>query len=342
MTTDTVPSAEPSRVETLLADLAEKYHKPDPSNIALGAQRFEFVLNARIVPFVGMNAFLAAGVALHQIYSNHLVPLFFCYLTAAFGVLVRIYWRRDQVSDTSAMHFSAVSTFLLAAILTIQIAPVAFVLCLLLSYGLTALVRQSKIPQTSVPIYVIYLPILLADLQKEQGFRLGVELLALIPMGFLFAGKRFRVATSAVIFSGLLTAGLESSEKTDFIFVLLLLLLVCLVVWYEIYIPKTDYSNLRAAIDHASFLLLSGLAILATHFSSFEPMIWTWAVLVAFYEMVQILREAAGDPTRVGAIGVALVIAVWATRTSIQEGVVIAASLVIAALMNIAAVLLAK
>src|ERR1700722_15161047 len=117
MTDKPAPESQPDKFEQLLADLEGKYDKPDPGNIALGANRFEQILNSVILPFVGVNAFLFGGIALRRIDPNYILALFLCYLSAAILLLAWIYTHRNRVPEIPTVFLSAVPTFLIAAAL---------------------------------------------------------------------------------------------------------------------------------------------------------------------------------------------------------------------------------
>ena len=211
---------------------------------------------------MGVNAFLGGGIALHELHPAHAAIFLLCNFAASILLAVWIFSRRDQLATVPTVFLSAVPTFLLAAFLGIPIPPIVLVLSLLVTYGFTTLVYQSKISQTAVPIYAIYLPILLSSLHAGPTFRVLIEFLAILPMIILFISKRFRVATSAVILSGVLTGG-GAAENEVFLLAPFLLALVVLVIWYEVSIPKTDYSNLRATLDHGVLAVVAFLAFWA-------------------------------------------------------------------------------
>ena len=338
MTATPTVKPEPDRLEQLLADLERKYQKPDPNVIALGAQRFENILNSIIVPFVGLNAFLISGVVLHEQYPNHRLTLFLGNLAAAVIVAAWMYFRRSQPQPFPILFFSAVPTFLLAAFLTIRSPKVAMLLALVVSYGLGALVYSLRIPQGAVPIYVIYLPALLFNLQPGQDYRIATEFLTLIPLGIFFIRRRLRMATSAVVLSAVITASLENSESRGLAaLIIFLFLLVVLGIWYEIRIPKVDYSPLRAILDQGLLVILIYAAFYSFGSWSHDTVTWTWAAAVTAYEAVQSWREKLTYPTRIAVAAIVLTIALWATEKSVPASLPIGGSLLIAALMNLAA-----
>src|SRR5580704_550139 len=118
-TTEPVEPA-PDGIEKILADLEGKFRKPEPANIALGAQRFERILNSVVVPFVGLNAFLIGGIALHELYPNYRTLLFVCNLGAVLLLAGWMYVRRDQPNPWPILFVSALPTFLLAAFLSLE------------------------------------------------------------------------------------------------------------------------------------------------------------------------------------------------------------------------------
>jgi len=337
MTATATVKPEPDRLEQLLADLEGKYHKPDPNNIALSAQRFENILNSIIVPFVGLNAVLISGVVLHKHYPNHRLPLFLCNLAAAIIVAAWMYFRRSQPQPFPILFFSAVPTFLLAAFLTMPSPKVAMLLALVVSYGFGALVYSLRIPQGAVPIYVIYLPALLSNLQPDQDYRIATELLTLIPLGILFILRRFRMATSAVVLSAVIIASYENSESRGLTaLIILLFLLVVLGIWYEIRIPKEDYSPLRAILDQGLLVMLLYAAFYSFGSWSHDTLTWTWAAAVTAYEAIQSWREKLTYPTRIAVAAIVLTIALWSTEKPLPAFLSIGSSLLIAALMNLA------
>lgn len=328
----------PDGFEKVLADLEGKFRKPEPGNIALGAQRFERILNSIIVPFVGLNAFLFGGITLHGLYPNYRALLFVCNLGAALLVAGWMYLRRNQPNPWPILFVSALPTFLLAAFLTLETPVLALLPALIVTYVFASLVYMSKIPQTAVPIYVIYVPILLFNLQPEaQGYRVLVEFLALVPMGILFLLRKFRMAASAVVISAVVTAGAESAAPRTGILIALLFVLVALSIWYEVRIPKTDYSSLRALPDECLVALLGYLALRSIGVGSEDRLTWTWAGAVTIYEALQCWREKFRYSTRIGVAAIALTIALWVTHRSIPVSVPIAGTLLIAALTNLAA-----
>jgi hypothetical protein len=336
-TTEPVEPA-PDGIEKILADLEGKFRKPEPENIALGAQRFERILNSVVVPFVGLNAFLIGGIALHELYPNYRALLFVCNLGVALLLAGWMYPRRNQPNPWPILFVSALPTFLQAAFLSLETPVLALLPALIVTYVFGSLVYMSKVPQTAVPIYVIYLPILLFNLQAEaQGYRILVEFLSLIPMGVLFLVRKFRVAASAVVISAVLTAGIESSAPRTGILIALLIVLVALSIWYEVRISKADYSSLRAIADECLVALLSYLALRAIGFGSEDRLTWTWAVTVTIYEALQCWREKFKYPTRIGVIAITLTIALWATNRPVPLSVPIGGTLLIAAFTNLAA-----
>jgi transposase len=338
MTATATVNPEPGRLEQLLADLEGKYQKPDPDNIALGAQRFESILHSIIVPFVGFNAFLISGVVLHEQYPNHRLPLFLCNLAGALIVAAWMYFRHSQPQPFPILFYSAVPTFLLAAGLTVPSPKVATPLALLVSYGLGVLVYSSRVPQGAVPIYVIYLPVLLFNLQADRDYRVTTEFLTLIPLGILFIRQRFRMATSAVVFSAVITASYENAEDRGLTaLIILLFLLVVLGIWYEIRIPKVDYSPLRAILDQSLLVMLLYAAFYSFASWSSDATTWTWAAAVGAYEAFQSWREKLIYPTRIAVAAIALTIALWASDKPLPASLPIGGSLLIAALMNLAA-----
>jgi hypothetical protein len=327
----------PEGLEKLLTDLEGKYGKPDPANIALGAERFEHILNSIIVPFVGLNAFLAGGITLHDLYPDHLVLLVACNLSAALILASWMYFRRNQPNPFPVLFFSAVPTFLLAGFLGIRSPAIALVLALVVTYAFAALVYLSKLSQRSVPVYVIYLPILLNNLQTDQGYRIATELLTLVPLGILFIHRRFRVATSAIVVSAVVTASLENpGQRGVTALVILLFLLVAVGIWYEIRIPKTDYSPLRAILDQGLLVLLAYSALQAVGFKSDDTLTWTWAIAVTVYEGIQCWREKLVYPTRIGVAAISPTIALWTISKPIPASIPIGGALLIAGLTNLA------
>jgi hypothetical protein len=330
-TTEPVEPA-PDEFEKILADLEGKYGKPEPGNIALGAQRFERILNSFIVPFVGLNAFLIGGIALHKLSPNRRLLLFICNLGAALLVAGWMFPRRKQPNPWPILFLSALPTFLVAAFLSLEAPSLALIPALIVTYVFTLLVFTSKIPQTAVPIFVIYLPILLFNLQAEQqGYRILIEFLSLIPMGVLFLVHKFRMAASAVVISAVLMGGAESAAP------ILLFALVALAIWYEVRIPKADYSSLRALPDECLVALLAYGALRSIGVGSEDRLTWTWAAAVIVYEAFQCWREKFRFPTRIGVAAITLTIALWVTNRSIPVSVLIAGTVLIAALTNLAA-----
>ncbi len=331
-------NAAPDGFEKLLADLEGKFRKPDPENIALGAQKFERILNSVLVPFAGINGFLIGGIALDTLYPNRRVLLIACNVGAALVVAVWMYLRRNRPNPYPVLFLSAVPTFLLAACLAVPVPLAALVPALIVTYVFTGLVYRGKIPQTAVPIYVIYLPVLLGSLQGDRGYRIAFEFLTLIAMGVAFLVRRLRVATSAVVISAVITAGLESGGARGIsTTVALLFLLVALAIWYEIRIPRSDYSSLRAILDECLVVLLGYLALFSLGLKSDDRLLWTWAGAVTVYEALQCWREKLKYPTRIGVAAFTLTIALWATNRPIPASVPIACTLLIAALTNLAA-----
>jgi len=331
------PAKAPDGFEKLLADLEGKFRKPEPENIALGAQKFERILNLVLVPFAGINAFLIGGIVLDRLYPGRSWLLIACNLFAALLVAVWMYLRRDQPNSHPVLFLSAVPTFLLAAFLAVP-SPLALVPALIVTYVFAGLVYKGKIPQTAVPIYVIYLSILLGSLQGEREFRITFEFLTLIPMGAAFLVRKLRVATSAVVISAVITAALESGGPRGIrATVALLFLLVTLAIWYEIRIPRSDYSSLRAILDESLVVLLGYLALFSLGFNSDDRLLWTWAAAVTIYEALQCWREKVRYPTRIGVAALTLTIALWATNRPLPVSVPIACTLLIAALTNLAA-----
>jgi len=339
MSTTAIAKPEPDKLEQILTDLEGKYRKPDPDNIALGAQRFENILNGIIVPFVGLNALIISGIVLNGEFPNHRLPLLLCNLAAAVMVAAWMYFRRSQPQPFPILFYSAVPTFLLAGFLTIPFPKVAVLLALVVSYGLGALVYSSRIPQGAVPIYVIYLPILLSNLQPNQSYRIATEFLTLIPLGVLFIHRRFRMATSAVVLSAVITAAYEITDESRGVTALfiLLFLLAVLGIWYEIRIPKVDYSPMRAILDQSLLIILLYAALYSVGRWSGDTLTWTWAAVVTAYEAIQCWREKLTYPTRIAVVAIAITIALWATEKPVPASLPIGGSLVIAALMNVAA-----
>ena len=314
MTDKPALASQPDKFEQLLADLEGKYDKPDPGNIALGANRFEQILNSVILPFVGVNAFLFGGIALRQIYPEYVLSLFLSYLSAAVLLLAWIYRHRNRTTEIPTVFLSAAPTFLIAAALTFPLPIASSVVVLLVTCVFAILVYTSRIPQTAVPLYAIYLPILLERILADQVLRIVVESLTLLPMGILFIRRKFRVATSAVVVSAVLTGALESSSEGYSVPVIaLLLILVCFAIWYEVRIAKADYSASRMTLDHGLLVLLAYLALYAFRFASSDRLIWTWALTILVYQAVQSARERLSDPTRVAATAIPLTIALWMT-----------------------------
>jgi hypothetical protein len=328
----------PDGVEKLLADLEGKFRKPEPGSIAVGAQRFERILNSVLVPFVGLNAFLIGGLALHGLYPNRRALLFACNLGAALLMACWMYLRRKQSNPLPILFVGALPTFLLAAFLALDVVWVALVLALLVTYAFAALVYTSKIPQAAVPFYVVYLPFLLVGLQTEQGSRIAIEFLCLIPMGVLFLIRKFRMATSAIMIGAVITAAVETARTNGVgLLIALLFPLLALAIWYEIRIPKTDYSSLRATLDEGLVVLLGYLTLFSVGLISDDRLTWTWAIAVTAYEALQCWREKLRYPTRIGVIALTLTIALWVTNRPIPVSVPIAGALLIAALTNLAA-----
>ena len=338
MTDKPALASQPDKFEQLLADLEGKYDKPDPGNIALGANRFEQILNSVILPFVGVNAFLFGGIALRQIYPEYVLSLFLSYLSAAVLLLAWIYRHRNRTTEIPTVFLSAAPTFLIAAALTFPLPIASSVVVLLVTCVFAILVYTSRIPQTAVPLYAIYLPILLERILADQVLRIVVESLTLLPMGILFIRRKFRVATSAVVVSAVLTGALESSSEGYSVPVIaLLLILVCFAIWYEVRIAKADYSASRMTLDHGLLVLLAYLALYAFRFASSDRLIWTWALTILVYQAVQSARERLSDPTRVAATAIPLTIALWMTDAPLPAAVQVGGALFIAALVNIAA-----
>jgi len=276
---------------------------------------------------------------LHGLYPAHPLPVGIANLGAA---LVGAGWlsvRHLRSDPLSVIFLSAVPTLLAAAFLALPVPYLGAALVLMVAYGLAALVYAGKIPQAAVPVFAIYLPILLNNFQPEQGQRIVIELLTLVPMGALFIRRRFRMATSAILISAVITGGFENSGNGGMTsLIILLLFLVALAIGYEVRIPRADYSPLRSVLDQGLLVVLAYMALYAFDFKSTDRLNWTWAIAVALYQGLQCWREKLAYPTRIGVAAMALTLALW-TTDGLPSAIPLAGGLLMAGLTNVAALL---
>jgi hypothetical protein len=280
-----------------------------PEKIALQAVKFDQALSGVIVPFLGINAFLIAGIMLSDEHPERV------HLIAGFNVgagilfLAWSYFRRRQHQAMPVLLTSGAFACLLAGISETAGPFVSVASAVILTYALAAMAFSGMVAQSAMVLFLVYLPVVLFNFVPAYTLRVSAELLAFVPLA-IFMRQKFRVAAGAVVVAGLFTACIEAS--TGNVTVLLGLLLVgfvVLAILNEIRVVREEHSDLRFAVDQAVILML--LVLFLKTFLTDLSLIWVWAAVSCFYQAVQCWREELKYPTRIGVAAVAITVALW-------------------------------
>lgn len=301
------------KINQLLSDLQGKYKKPDPANLFMQATRFEQIFNRLLAPFIGANIILLAGIILHRLYPGKAEIISAGNLAAAFIIMAVLYLYNKQHQWVPPIMISAATAAVLAAVLNLPYPLITPLLAIIIGYTFATLIYSGKFDQKATIVYGLYLPVLVYNLgPREPELRLVLDALVIIPTLILFIYGRLGIATFAMIVSAVVITIIEGSTLgSTALLTIILSCFVILIIYYEIRITKTGYSNLRNFFDQSMFLILT-LIFFFSYFSwSTGSILSTWAAFIVVYQGLQYLRERCQSHTRLALAVIAVTIALW-------------------------------
>ena len=325
----------------ILEDLEEKYKAPTPETISLKTAKFESLLSGWILPFIGLNGFIIGNLYLNYLLPEYSVILSIISAISGIAVLSWLYFSGRIKDEWSSMFVSGAFSFIILALLSIHTSVLTGLLALIVIHLLIYLVYTQKLGEKSIPLFVIYIPILLFSLRADEHLeRLILEGFSLVPMLGLFLSKRMRLAGFTTVISVVITGGIELQKQGGGVLPLTLLLFIFLAVaiLYELRIPAVEYSNFRYFIGHGLIILLLYYVVSGIREPNTSITVWIWAALASGYQAFRLYREKVISPSRVSWIAISLSVALWVSETSLQWHAQAFGNLALAATLQLTAI----
>ena len=326
-------------IDELFEGIEKRYKSPSPQLIAGQVERFERLLNCAVLPFLGINAFLLGSIAYRRQVGSILVPV------ALSGALI-IGWLAlfpRYARRAAWMHIGGLAALAVMAFLAVPNLVIALALSFAWTAGLTLAITCKAIPEKSIIVYVVYLP-LLVHAQLPAETRITFELLTLVPMSVLFLACRLRIASLTTLASAVVIGSLELSRvgRGDLGLVALMGAFLIVSAVYEWRIPRIEVSSLREFAGHGLMILLSFVTIV-TLLDPSEPLTWwIWASATVLFQVMQMIRERLADPTRAGWISLTLALCLWTQAPNLQWHVKVLGTLALAAAVHMLATALSR